>query len=51
MLEVLQATLNVLESKVIVYCEFYGTKSEEVIQLDKEIYALKLKILDAMMEE
>lgn len=51
MLDVLKTTLEVLESKVIIYCQFYGTKSDEVIQLDKDIYALKLRILDAMMEE
>lgn len=37
MIDVLKATLEVLESKAIVYSEFYGQDSDEVVQLNKEI--------------
>ena len=51
MIDVLISTLEVLESKAIVYSQFYGSNSDEVKQLDKEIYALNMMILDAMVEE
>jgi hypothetical protein len=51
MIDVLKATLEVLESKAVVYSQFYGADSDEVRQLDKEIYALNMRILDAMVDE
>ena len=50
MVDVLKSTLEVLESKAIVYCEFYGTESTEVKQLNEEIKRVNMMILDAMME-
>ncbi len=51
MVDVLKATLEVLESKAVIYSQFYGSNSDEVRQLDKEIYELNMMILDAMVDE
>jgi len=50
MIEVLSATLEVLEAKACVYCEFYGSDSEEVLALNEQIKSINMQILDLMME-
>jgi hypothetical protein len=51
MIDVLKDTLEVLESKAVIYSQFYGSDSEEVKQLDKQIHAVNMMILDAMVDE
>lgn len=50
MLDVLKNTLEVLEAKAVVYCEFYGASSDEVQALNAQIREVNLKILDLMVE-
>lgn len=51
MIEVLQATVEVLEAKACVYCEFYGSDSDEVQAINAQIREVNMKILDLMVEE
>jgi hypothetical protein len=51
MIEVLKNTVEILESKAVVYCQFYGAESEEVKQLNEEIKRVNMMILDIMVEE
>jgi hypothetical protein len=50
MIDVLKSTLEVLESKAVLYCEFYGPNSDEVKELNAEIYNVNMMLLDAMVE-
>lgn len=51
MLETLKATLEVLESKAVIYCLLYGPESSEVESLNNQIREVNLKILDLMTED
>lgn len=51
MIEVLKNTVTVLEAKAVMYCEFYGPDSDEVLALNEEIKRVNLMILDAMVQE
>jgi hypothetical protein len=51
MIEILKNTVEVLESKAVLYCEYYGPQSDEVMELNHEIYLANLEILNLMVEE